>query len=125
MSLPPSSPPTPSSPPLPDRITVEALKRWLDRAPLPVAEIRSLDMGHYLVRFHHADRIALLVDDRGQPRRFTGTQWVSRLLAPLGFQHGVLTWEEVADEMIGALTSAGHAAAALDHGVRVAFATRG
>ncbi|MFW6346289.1 MAG: DUF6482 family protein [Halomonas sp.] len=114
------------TPALPDRLTLEALTRHLDPQALPTVEVQSLDMGYYLVRLHHAGGESLLVDDHGEARRFTGTQWISRALAPLGLTHGILTWADVTDEMVGMPPSPPvEPAARLAHGTRVAFMTRG
>ncbi|WP_458526314.1 DUF6482 family protein [Onishia taeanensis] len=114
--------------PLPDRVTVEALTVWLAAGHTPVVEVQSLDPGCYLVRLHHDHGISSLVDADGQSLRFTGTQWVSRLLLPLGLTHGVLTWADVTDEMIGLPASSGaqatDPASVLAHGTRLAFQTR-
>lgn len=114
------------APAMPDTLTAERLPHWLSPEQLPLVEIRSLDMGYYIVQFHHREGTTSLVDKRGETRRFTGTQWISRLLAPLGLTHGVLTWADVADEMCG-LPPEGPAVTAqqrLDVGTRVAFMTR-
>ncbi|WP_152483760.1 DUF6482 family protein [Halomonas sp. THAF5a] len=120
--------------PLPDRVTLEALGDWLkarrgaDDEPhtveAPIVEVQSIDQGYYLVRLHHARGVSQLVDDDGQARRFTGTQWVSRALLPLGLTHGVLTWAEVTDEMIGLPATPSDPQSVLAHGTRVAFQTR-
>lgn len=120
--------------PLPDRVTLEALGDWLravqgtDDAPptveVPTVEIQSIDPGYYLVRLHHGHGVSQLVDADGQARRFTGTQWVSRALLPLGLTHGVLTWAEVTDEMIGLPAAPSDPQSVLAHGTRVAFQTR-
>lgn len=118
-----------SSAPLPDRVTLEALGDWLragrgaDDEP-PTVEVQSIDPGYYLVRLHHARGVSQLVDTDGQARRFTGTQWVSRALLPLGLTHGVLTWAEVTDEMIGLPATPSDPQSVLAHGTRVAFQTR-
>lgn len=108
--------------PLPPRITLETLAER--PRPLPEVELHALDMGWYIVRFHHADFSSVLVDATGETKRFSGTQWVSRALAPLGFTHGVLTWADATDEMIGTQVAPVSAHARMEQGVRVAFATR-
>lgn len=114
------------APALPDRLTLEALAERLDPRATPAVEVQSLDMGYYLVRLHHAGGESLLVDDHGETRRFTGTQWISRALAPLGLTHGILTWADVTDEMVGLPAAPPlEAAARLAHGTRIAFRTRG
>ncbi|MBB3182730.1 hypothetical protein FHR95_000254 [Halomonas fontilapidosi] len=114
------------APALPDRLTLETLAERLDPTTPPVVEVQSLDMGYYLVRLHHTGGESLLVDDEGDTRRFTGTQWISRALSPLGLTHGTLTWADVTDEMIGLpAVPPLEAAARLAHGTRIAFMTRG
>ncbi|MEQ6889175.1 DUF6482 family protein [Halomonas sp. CS7] len=123
-----------SAAPLPERVTLEALGDWLrvSRAhtavepsvEAPTVEVRSIDQGYYLVRLHHAHGVSQLVDANGQARRFTGTQWVSRALLPLGITHGVLTWAEITDEMIGLPATQSDPQSVLAHGTRVAFQTR-
>ncbi|WFM73087.1 DUF6482 family protein [Halomonas sp. CKK8] len=114
------------APALPDRLTLGALAKRLDPDAPPAVEVQSLDMGVYLVRLHHAGGESLLVDEHGEGRRFTGTQWISRALAPLGLTHGTLTWADVTDEMVGLPeTPAVEPAARLAHGTRVAFMTQG
>lgn len=76
------------------------------------------------MRLHHAHGGSQLVDADGQARRLTGTQWVSRALLPLGITHGVLTWAEVTDEMIGLPTTPSDPPSVLAHGTRVTFQTR-
>lgn len=104
-------------------VTVETLQLWLAARDTPTVEIHGIDQGLYLVRLHHAKGISLLVDEHGQSLRFTGTQWVSRLLLPLGLTHGVQTWAEVSDEMIGLASPSVAPADLLAHGTRVAFQT--
>ncbi|WP_290797553.1 DUF6482 family protein [Halomonas sp.] len=113
-------------PVLPDHLTVEALAKRLDPASPPAVEVQALDMGYYLVRLHHAGGESLLVDERGETRRFTGTQWISRALAPLGLTHGTLTWADVTDEMVGLPETPPVATSTrLAHGTRIAFMTQG
>jgi hypothetical protein len=108
--------------PLPPRITLAALAQLAK--PLPDVELHGIDMGWYIVRLHRDDSVSLLVDSQGDTKRFSGTQWVSRTLAPLGFTHGILTWADAADEMIGHPTQPVSAQQRLQHGVRVSFVTR-
>ncbi len=107
---------------LPPHLTLDELSQLPQ--PLPEVELHGLDMGWYIVRLHHHDAVSLLVDTQGEAKRFTGTQWVSRALAPLGFTHGILTWADAADEMIGNDTPPVSAQQRMAHGVRVGFATR-
>ena len=110
---------------LPPRLTLEELsQRSQTSAPLPEVELLGLDMGWYIVRLHHNDSVSLLVDATGETKRFSGTQWVSRALAPLGFTHGILTWADAVDEMIGNDTPPVGAQQRMAYGVRVAFETR-
>nr|WP_298415805.1 DUF6482 family protein [uncultured Halomonas sp.] len=115
---------SPFTQPLTERVTFEALSRWIAHGNNPIVEIQSIDMGYYLVRFHHAHGVSQLVDEDSNPRRFTGTQWISRLLAPLGLTHGLLTWPEITDEMIGLPAQPIDPDDVLAHGTRVAFQTR-
>ncbi|SFU02225.1 DUF6482 family protein [Halomonas saccharevitans] len=125
--------------PLPERVTLEALGDWLragrvstiDVPAIDVpgvdmltVEVQSIDQGYYLVRLHHAQGVSQLVGADGQAKRFTGTQWVSRALLPLGITHGVLTWAEVTDEMIGLPATQSDPQSVLAYGTRVAFQTR-
>lgn len=87
--------------------------------PLPEVEVHGLDMGWYIVRLHQQGAISVLVDTQGKTKRFSGTQWISRALAPLGFTHGTLTW--AADEMIGPDIPPISAQQRLGHSVRMAF----
>ena len=114
------------APALPARLTLGTLAERLDPRALPTVEVQSLDMGYYLVRLHHAGGESLLVGDDGETRRFTGTQWISRALAPMGLTHGILTWTDITDEMVG-LPEAPPVgpAARLAHGTRIAFMTQG
>ncbi|WP_404297743.1 DUF6482 family protein [Halomonas sp.] len=115
-----------NAPALPDQVTLEALAARLDPASPPAVEVQGLDMGYYLVRLHHAGGESLLVDEHGETRRFTGTQWISRALAPLGLTHGILTWADVTDEMVGLPESPPvDTATRLAHGTRLAFMTPG
>lgn len=107
---------------LPTHLTLDDLAQL--QAPLPEVELHGIDMGWYIVRLHHHDSVSLLVDAQGETKRFSGTQWVSRALAPLGFTHGVLTWADAADEMIGNDTPPVSAQQRMAYGVRVAFETR-
>ncbi|RUR31979.1 hypothetical protein ELY33_07140 [Vreelandella andesensis] len=110
---------------LPQRLTLEELSQHSHTsAPLPEVELLGLDMGWYIVRLHHNGAVSLLVDAQGETRRFSGTQWVSRALAPLGFTHGVLTWADAVDEMIGNDSPPVSAQQRMAYGVRVAFETR-
>ncbi|APE32344.1 hypothetical protein BOX17_16095 [Halomonas aestuarii] len=109
---------------LPDRVTLEELADWLQAGLSPTVEVQSIDQGYYLVRLHHGHGISQLVDEDRKTRRFTGTQWVSRALLPLGITHGILTWAEVTDEMIGLPETATDPASVLAHGTRLAFQTR-
>ncbi|MDP3534371.1 DUF6482 family protein [Halomonas sp. M1] len=113
---------------LPPRLTLEELsqlsKSLQSSAPLPDVELHGLDMGWYIVRLHYSDSVGLLVDAQGETKRFSGTQWVSRALAPLGFTHGVLTWADATDEMVGNETPPVTAQQRMAYGVRVAFETR-
>ena len=120
----PSRKMAPCTQPLPEQITFAELANWMLQGNNPIVEIQSIDMGYYLVRFHHAHGSSQLVDENHHARRFTGTQWISRLLAPLGLTHGVLTWPEVTDEMIGLPVSSSDPGDVLAHGTRVAFQTR-
>ncbi|WP_404344025.1 DUF6482 family protein [Vreelandella venusta] len=110
------------SSPLPPRLTLDELSQLA--APLPNVELHGIDMGWYIVRLHRDESVSLLVNPQGETKRFSGTQWVSRALAPLGFTHGILTWADAADEMIGNPIPPVSAQQRLQHGVRVAFATR-
>lgn len=115
-----------NAPALPATLTLEALARQLNPETPPLVEVQSLDMGYYLVRLHHAGGESRLVDEHGETRRFTGTQWISRALAPLGLTHGTLTWAEVTDEMVGLPPAAPlDRESRLAHGTRIAFRTRG
>lgn len=107
---------------LPPRLTLDELSRLAE--PLPEVELHGIDMGWYIVRLHRHDSVSCLVDAQGKTKRFSGTQWVSRALAPLGYTHGILTWADATDEMIGNPTLAVSEQQRLRHGVRVAFATR-
>lgn len=104
---------------LPPSLTLDQLARL--SAPLPDVEVHGLDMGWYIVRLHQEESISLLVDNEGETKRFTGTQWIGRALAPLGFTHGTITWADAADEMIGTNVPAVSAQQRLAYGVRVAF----
>ncbi|GEN26513.1 hypothetical protein HVA01_01590 [Halovibrio variabilis] len=110
------------SSPLPAHLTLDQLAQR--PAPLPDVELLGLDMGWYIVRLHQHGSASLLVDAQGETKRFTGTQWVSRALAPLGFTHGILTWADATDEMIGNDSPPVSAQQRMAYGVRVAFATR-
>ncbi|MFD2189628.1 DUF6482 family protein [Pistricoccus aurantiacus] len=107
--------------PLPERVTLGELPRWND-AELTI-EVHSLDMGYYIVRLHHRGRLGQLVKDNGETRLFTGTQWISRALLPLGITEGVLTWADVYDEMVGLPTTQA-ITPNLEHGTRITFQTR-
>lgn len=111
---------------MPATLTAEALPRWLTADALPRVEIQSLHMGSYIVRLHHRDGTSRLVDERGETRRFTGTQWISLLLAPLGLTHGILTWADVTGEMVGLPPESPRVSPQqrLVDGTRVAFMTR-
>lgn len=104
---------------LPAHLTLQELAQC--SAPLPVVEVHGLDMGWYIVRLHHDNTVSVLTDQYGETQRFTGTQWVGRALAPLGFTHGTLTWADAADEMIGNEIPPVSAQQRLEYGVRVAF----
>ncbi|QEA39616.1 hypothetical protein FGL86_11385 [Pistricoccus aurantiacus] len=112
---------SPISPPLPERVTLEDLPRWNDENL--IVEVNSLDMGYYIVRLHHRGRLGRLVKDNGETRLFTGTQWISRALLPLGITKGVLTWADVYDEMVGLPTTRTRTPD-LEHGTRITFQTR-
>lgn len=107
---------------LPSRLTLDQLAQL--SAPLPDVEVHGLDMGWYIVRLHQDNVISVLADQQGEVQRFSGTQWISRALAPLGFTHGTITWADAADEMIGSDVPPISAQQRLAHGVRVAFTTR-
>lgn len=104
---------------LPAHLTLDELAQCA--APLPAVEVLGLDMGWYIVRLHQGNAISVLTDQNGETQRFTGTQWVGRALAPLGFTHGTLTWADAADEMIGTDVPPVSAQQRLAYGVRVAF----
>lgn len=89
--------------------------------PLPDVEILGLDMGWYIVRLHQDNAVSLLVGQNGEVKRFSGKQWISRALAPLGFTHATVTWAEAADEMIGSDVPPISAQQRLAYGVRMAF----
>lgn len=114
----------PCTQPLPEQVTFEELSRWMTQGNKPIVEIQSIDMGYYLVRLHHAHGTSQLVDSDHSPRCFTGTQWISRLLAPLGLTQGLLTWPEITDEMIGLPAQRSDPDDVLAHGTRAAFQTR-
>tara|TARA_R110001599_G_scaffold268154_1_gene469058 strand:- start:60 stop:398 length:339 start_codon:yes stop_codon:yes gene_type:complete len=107
---------------LPVYLTLTDVKQL--SAPLPDVELHGLDMGWYIVRLHRHDSIGLLVDANGEAQRFSGTQWVSRSLAPLGFTHGTVTWADTTDEMIGNSTPPVSAKQRMRYGTRVAFVTQ-
>ena len=78
---------------MPDTITLDQLACQKDRTDSYRIEIQALDLGWYFVRLHDSNQtVFTLVDDAGDTCRFTGTQWVSRALRPLGFTHATLTW---------------------------------
>ncbi|MBT2786296.1 MULTISPECIES: DUF6482 family protein [unclassified Halomonas] len=107
------------SSPLPAHLTLDELAQC--SAPLPDVEVHGLDRGWYIVRLHQDNAVSLLTDQSGEAQRFTGTQWIGRALAPLGFTHGTLTWADAADEMIGSDVPSVSAQQRLAYGVRVAF----
>ncbi|MDI5920363.1 hypothetical protein QLQ86_06145 [Halomonas sp. LR5S13] len=45
------------APAMPATLTAEALRRWLSHDTLPLVEIQSLDMGYYIVPFHHREGV--------------------------------------------------------------------
>lgn len=104
---------------LPAHLTLDDLAQHT--SPLPIVEVHGLDMGWYIVRLHQDNAVSLLTDQNGETQRFTGTQWVGRALAPLGFTHGTLTWADATDEMIGTDVPPVSAQQRLTYGVRVAF----
>ncbi|WP_447928908.1 MULTISPECIES: DUF6482 family protein [unclassified Vreelandella] len=106
-----------------DTITLSALAK--ERAPFDTyrVEIYALDTGWYIVRLHHARGVKELIDEKGSTQLFTGPQWVSRSLRPLGFHQAVLTHADVFDEMIGAPTQTVSAEQRLEFGTRVALRT--
>ncbi|OWV30655.1 DUF6482 family protein [Halomonas campaniensis] len=104
---------------LPAHLTLEELAQC--SAPLPDVEVHGLDMGWYIVRLHQDNAVSLLTDQNGEAQRFTGTQWIGRALAPLGFTHGTLTWADATDEMIGTDVAPVSAQQRMAYGVRVAF----
>lgn len=108
-----------------DTITLDALSDQITANSSFRVEIQALDLGWYFVRLHSKDtqRVLTLVDNSGETRRFTGTQWVSRALRPLGFTEAMLTWPSVTDEMVGSTTPAATAEEVMAHGTRVALQT--
>ncbi|WP_447556236.1 DUF6482 family protein [Vreelandella sp. EE22] len=86
-------------------------------------EIHALDASWYVVRLHHALGVKELVEENGDIQRFAGTQWISRVLRPLGFEQAVLTHSDVHDEMIGAPTQTVSPEERLAFGTRVALQT--
>ncbi|TVM07634.1 MAG: hypothetical protein FMJ08_02510 [Halomonas sp.] len=110
---------------MPDTITLDQLARHKDRTDHYQIEIQALDLGWYFVRLHDSHQnVFTLIDDTGNTCRFTGTQWVSRALRPLGFTHATLTWSSVADEMVGVSASVPSAEEMLACGTRVSLETR-
>ncbi|MGM0615261.1 MAG: DUF6482 family protein [Pseudomonadota bacterium] len=110
---------------MPDTMTLDQLARQKDRTALYQIEIQALDLGWYFVRLHDSNQtIFTLVDDTGETCRFTGTQWISRALRPLGFTHATLTWSSVADEMVGVSASVPSPEEMMACGTRVSFETR-
>lgn len=108
---------------MPDTLTLDALAALPNAADRYMVEVHSLDPGWYLVRLHEGDRVFTLVDKDGKTQRFTGTQWISRALRPLGFYHATLTWPAVADEMVGTSMAIMTPADMLACGTRVSFQT--
>ncbi|MFG6666339.1 DUF6482 family protein [Halomonas sp. HNIBRBA4712] len=106
-----------------DSITLEALAQQAAPASTYLVEIHALDNGWYVVRLHLKDHALDLVDPAGTALRFTGTQWVSRALKPLGFDNAVLTHSDVHDEMIGAPTQTISPEERLAFGTRVSLQT--
>ena len=107
-----------------DTMTLSELAKKVPKNTLQV-EIQALDLGWYFVRLHGADNtVSTLVDESGKTLQFTGTQWVSRSLLPLGFTHGTLTYPPVTDEMIGMATSPPSPEELMASGTRVSFETR-
>ena len=106
---------------LPSSLTLDELAHY--PAPLPDVEVHGLDGGWYIVRLHQGSTTSVLTDQHGETQRFTGTQWIGRALAPLGFTHGTLTWADVDDEMMGTDVPPVSAQQRLVYGVRVAFNT--
>ncbi len=104
---------------LPAHLTLDELAQY--PAPLPAVEVHGLDRGWYIVRLHQGNAISVLTDQNGETQRFTGTQWIGRTLAPLGFTHGTLTWADADDEMIGTEVPPVSAQQRMAYGVRVAF----
>ncbi|MGS2743939.1 DUF6482 family protein [Halomonas sp. LS-001] len=109
---------------MPDTMTLSTLAQQVPGNTFQV-EIQALDLGWYFVRLHDADNSVLtLVDESGQTLMFTGTQWVSRSLLPLGFTHATLTYPPVTDEMIGMATLPPSPEELMASGTRVSFETR-
>lgn len=110
---------------MPDTMTLDQLARQKNRTDHYQIEIQALDLGWYFVRLHDSNQtVFTLVDDTGDTCRFTGTQWVSRALRPLGFTHATLTWSSVGDEMVGATASVPSPEEMMACGTRVSFETR-
>ncbi|MGY4876785.1 DUF6482 family protein [Vreelandella aquamarina] len=108
---------------MPDTMTLKELAQHVPDDTFEI-EIQALDMGWYFVRLHGADNTVLtLVDESGKTLQFTGTQWVSRSLLPLGFTHATLTYPSVTDEMIGMVTRPLSPEELMASGTRVSFET--
>ncbi|WP_252108520.1 MULTISPECIES: DUF6482 family protein [unclassified Halomonas] len=106
-----------------DTMTLEALANETAPAATYRIEIHALDSSWYMVRLHSREGVLILVDENQRAVRYTGPQWISRALRPLGFTDAVLTHSDVFDEMIGAPTQTVSPEERLAFGTRVALQT--
>tara|TARA_R110002012_G_scaffold79146_5_gene201627 strand:+ start:800 stop:1144 length:345 start_codon:yes stop_codon:yes gene_type:complete len=104
-----------------DRLTLKQLSIALQNGFSPIVEVESMD-GIYKVRFHHANGVTDLCNDKGHASTFLGTGEIRDTLGQLGLTHGVLTFaDQCGDEMIGVAGKAMTPDEMLAYGTRISF----
>ena len=104
-----------------DQLTLKQLANALQNGFSPIVEVESMD-GIYKVRFHHANGVSDLSDNKGRVSTFLGTGEIRDTLGQLGLTHGVLTLaDQCGDEMIGVEGKAMTPDEMLTYGTRISF----
>ncbi|GGX92211.1 hypothetical protein GCM10007160_19750 [Litchfieldella qijiaojingensis] len=104
-----------------ENVTQHQLRSLAHRDPKPEVELCSCRAGVYLVHLHDEQKSYQLVDNHQQPIHFHAIEEAKDLLRPMGFTHGILTFIDDSDEMIGSEMARVSSEDALKNGTRIGF----
>ncbi|WP_052384036.1 DUF6482 family protein [Litchfieldella xinjiangensis] len=84
-----------------ENATVDQARELARHEPRPDVEMTSSRASVYLVYLHTPDTSYQLVNDDGSAVHLHSVEEVKDMLRPLGYTHGILTYMDASDEMVG------------------------